>query len=75
MCAILQLVSAPLDPRPIVDYFRRSHPLCEHSYLTNTSIGKENRTETVKLKFASDATIQCAKNRKYVGKQNTFKHN
>ena len=29
MCAILQLVSALSNPRPIVDHFRRSHPLCE----------------------------------------------
>ena len=26
-------------PRPIVDHFRRSHPLCEHSYFINTSTG------------------------------------
>ena len=26
MCAILQLVSAPSNPIPIVDHFRRSHP-------------------------------------------------
>ena len=27
MCAILQLVSAPSNPIPVVDHFRRSHPL------------------------------------------------
>ena len=27
-----QLVSAPLDPIPIAEHFRRSHPKCEHSY-------------------------------------------
>ena len=32
MCAIPQLVSAPLNPIPIVEHFRRSHPLSEHSY-------------------------------------------
>ena len=32
MCAILQLVSAPLNPLPIAEHFRRSHPQCEHSY-------------------------------------------
>ena len=32
MCAILQLVSAPLNPIPIAEHFRRSHPQCEHSY-------------------------------------------
>ena len=32
MCAILQLVLAPLNPIPIAEHFRRSHPQCEHSY-------------------------------------------
>ena len=34
MCAIPQLVSAPLNPIPIAEHhdFRRSHPQCEHSY-------------------------------------------
>ena len=31
MCAILQLVSAPLNPTPIAEHFRRSHQQCEHS--------------------------------------------
>jgi len=31
MCAIPQLVSAPLNPTPIAEHFRRSHPPCEHS--------------------------------------------
>ena len=31
MCAMLQLVSAPLNPIPIAEHFRRSHPQCEHS--------------------------------------------
>ena len=30
MCAILQLVSAPLNPIPIAEHFRRRHPQCEH---------------------------------------------
>ena len=29
--AIPQLVSAPLNPTPIAEHFRRSHPPCEHS--------------------------------------------
>ena len=29
--AIPQLVSAPLNPIPIAEHFRRSHPPCEHS--------------------------------------------
>ena len=28
MSAILQLVSAPLNPIPIAEHFRRSHPQC-----------------------------------------------
>ena len=32
MCAIPQLVSAPLNPIPIKEYFRRSHPQSEHSF-------------------------------------------
>ena len=31
MHAIPQLVSAPLNPIPIAEHFRRSHPPCEHS--------------------------------------------
>ena len=35
MCAIRQLVSAPLNPIPIAEHFRRSYPQCElMSYLT-----------------------------------------
>ena len=32
MCAIPQLVSAPLNSIPIAEHLRRSHPQCEHSY-------------------------------------------
>ena len=32
MCAILQLVSAPLNPIPIAEHFRRSHPQCRRNY-------------------------------------------
>ena len=31
MRALPQLVSAPLNPIPIAEHFRRSHPPCEHS--------------------------------------------
>ena len=34
MCAILQLVSAPSNPIPIVDHFRRSHPLHYNTLIT-----------------------------------------
>ena len=30
MRAIPQLVLAPLNPIPIAEHFRRSHPPCEH---------------------------------------------
>ena len=32
MCVIPQLVSAPLNPVPIAEHFRRSRPQCEHSH-------------------------------------------
>ena len=32
MRAIPQLVSAALNPIPIAEHFRRSHPPCEHSH-------------------------------------------
>ena len=32
MRAIPQLVSAPLNPMPIAEHFRRSHPPREHSH-------------------------------------------
>ena len=31
MLSSQQLVSAPLNPIPTVEHFRRSHPQCEHS--------------------------------------------
>ena len=31
LCAILQLISAPLNPVPIEEHFTWSHPLSEHS--------------------------------------------
>ena len=42
MCAILQLISAPLNPIPIAEHFRRSHPQCEHSYGQHIYMSKEN---------------------------------
>ena len=41
MCAIPQLVSAPLNPIPIAEHFRRSHPQCEHSYGQNIYMSEE----------------------------------
>ena len=40
MCAIPQLVSAPLNPIPIVPHFRSSPPPCEHSYRREILIRK-----------------------------------
>ena len=42
MCALVQLVSAPLNPIPIAEHFRRSHPQCEHSYGQHIYMSKEN---------------------------------
>ena len=45
MCAILQLVSAPLNPIPIAEHFRRSHLQCEHSYRQHIYMSKENNAK------------------------------
>ena len=45
MCAILQLVSAPLNPIPIAKHFRRSHPQCEHSCEQHIYMSKENNAK------------------------------
>ena len=45
MGAILQLVSAPLNPIPIAEHFRRSHPQCEHSYGQHIYMSKENNAK------------------------------
>ena len=41
MCAIPQLVSAPLNPIPTVEHFRRSLPQCEHSYTQHIHMSEE----------------------------------
>ena len=38
MCAILNIVSALLDRRPIEEHFRRIQPLCESGYWIATRI-------------------------------------
>jgi len=43
MCAIPQLVSAPLNPIPIAEHFRRSHPQSEHSYGQHIYMSEENK--------------------------------
>ena len=45
MCAIPQLVSAPLNPIPTVEHFRRSHPQCEHSYGQHIYMSEENNAK------------------------------
>ena len=45
MCAILQLVSAPLNPIPIAEHFRRSHPQCEYSCEQHIYMSKENNAK------------------------------
>ena len=45
MCAILQLVSAPLNPIPIAEHFRRRHPQGEHSYGQHIYMSKENNAK------------------------------
>ena len=66
MCAILQLVSAPLNPTPIAEHFRRSHPQCEHSYGQHIYMSKENNAldsgtrATTSTTFSHRATL-CAR--------------
>ena len=43
MRAIPQLVSAPLNPIPIAEHFRRSHPQCEHRH--GQCISEENNAK------------------------------
>ena len=45
MCAISQLVSAPLNPIQTVEHFRRSHPQCEHSYGQHIYMSEENNAK------------------------------
>ena len=45
MCAIPQLVSAPLNPIPTAEHFRRSHPHCEHSYGQHMNMSEENNAK------------------------------
>ena len=45
ICAIPQLVSAPLNPIPTVEHFRRSHPQCEHSYGQHIYMSEENNAK------------------------------
>ena len=39
------LVSAPLNPIPTAEYFRRSHPQCEHSYGQHIYMSEENNVK------------------------------
>ena len=48
MCAILQLVSALLNPRPI-DHFRRSHPLCEQTLVLARKIELKPLIQNLRL--------------------------
>ena len=45
MCAIPQLVSAPLNPIQSVEHFRGSHPQCEHSYGQHMYMSEENNAK------------------------------
>ena len=39
------LVSAPLNPIPIAEHVRRSHPQCEHSYGQHIYMSEENNAK------------------------------
>ena len=49
MRAIPQLVSAPLNPIPIAEHFRRSHPPCEHSRGQHIQVRKITQSKTKTL--------------------------
>ena len=49
MLAIPQLVSAPLNPIPIAEHFRRSHPPCEHSRGQHIWVRKITQSKTKTL--------------------------
>ena len=70
MCAILQLVSAPLNPIPIAEHFRRSHPQCEHSYGQHIYMSKENilAMEETKIAIAEGvSSISTTNSHNYFG--------
>jgi len=39
------LVSAPLNPIPTAEHFRRNHPQCEHSYGKHIYMSEENNAK------------------------------
>ena len=49
MHAIPQLVSAPLNPIPIAEHFRGSHPPCEHSRRHHIQVRKITQSKTKTL--------------------------
>ena len=49
MRATPQLVSAPLNPIPIAEHFRRSHPACEHSRRQHIWVRKITQSKTKTL--------------------------
>ena len=57
MCAIPQLVSAPLNPIPIAEHFRRSHPQCEHSYGQHTHTDNTHTHCASSLEYSSLSTL------------------
>ena len=51
MCGIPQLVSTPLNPIPIAEHFRRSHPQCEHSYGQHMYMSEKIMQSKIKTLF------------------------
>lgn len=60
MCAIPQLVSAPLYPISKVKHVRRSHLQCEHSYWQGMWIGKQSKKKNL-MCFGASLKNQCLK--------------
>ena len=63
MSVIPQLVSAPLNPIPVAEHFRRSHPPCEHSRGKHIEVRKitQSKTKTLSNKLNVHATKRPAK--------------
>jgi len=69
MRAIPQLVSAPLNPIPIAEHFRRSHPPCEHSrgqqnwLYKREEKARKKRKRKIEIDFGLHV-CSCTKNKK-----------
>ena len=65
MCAIPQLVSAPLNPIPIVEHFRPEEPPTTWAQLPTRYVSRKTTKETIiMLKWRTKYTRQVIKEKK-----------